>query len=244
MPKFYCEVIEFLISLGCKTLVGDESFLTHHINGKLDGCIILHVDDFLLSGENDFRVMVRDAIADKFKISKHEKDDFKFTGVDVSRVENGNIFIGQEIYKTSLELIDVLEGDDEKSLTKEEFRQFRGASGKLQWMAEMTRPDLSYDCLDMSCHGKDATETDLKTMDKVINTAKALKSTVKYSHIGKLDDLKILAVTDAAYLKLEQKTRSVMGRIIFLSNKEETKVVPLMWKSKCIPMVCKSGKDV
>jgi hypothetical protein len=34
-----------------------------------------------------------------------------------------------------------------------------------------------------------------------------------------------------------------MGRFLFLSNKEETKVVPLMWKSKSIPTVCKSAKD-
>ena len=138
----------------------------------------------------------------------------------------------------------IVENDDaDKPLNLEEFKSFRGASGKLQWLAEMTRPDLSYDCLEMSSHGKDATKKDLKAVNKVIKKAKEHGSTIKYSKVGDFEDLKILAVTDGAYLKLEQKTKSVMGRFLFLSNKEESKVVPLMWKSKSIPTVCKSAKD-
>ena len=33
-----------------------------------------------------------------------------------------------------------------------------------------------------------------------------------------------------------------MGRFIFLSNPEETKVFPIGWKSKTIHTVCKSAK--
>ena len=57
---------------------------------------------------------------------------------------------------------------------------------------------------------------------------------MKFSRIGDIDDIKVLAMTDAAYLKLEDKTKSVMGRILFLSNSDETRVVPLMWKSNCL----------
>ena len=242
--RFYCEVVEFLISLGCRTLVGDESFLYYRVEGVLEGCITLHVDDFQLAGTETFKRNISDVIVKKFKISKREEESFKFTGVDVSRNETGEIVISQEAYKDSLEYVPVEEeGETEKMLSKEEFKLFRGASGKLQWLAEMTRPDLAYDCLEMSSHGKDATKKDLKAINKIIKKAKEHESKIKYSRIGNLEDLKILAVTDGAYLKLEEKTKSVSGRFIFLSNKEETKVVPLMWKSKSIPTVCKSAKD-
>ena len=55
--------------------------------------------------------------------------------------------------------------------------------------------------------------------------------------------MKILTVTDTAYLKLEDKTKSVMGRFIFMTNIDESVVAPIVWKSKCIPTVCKSAKD-
>ena len=243
--RFYCEVVEFLISLGCKTLVGDESFLYYHVDGRLEGCLTVHVDDFQLAGTDRFTKNVSDVIVKKFKISKREQENFKFTGVDVSRLENGDIIIGQEAYKDALTQVSIADENEnvDKLLTKDEFKSFRGASGKLQWLAEMTRPDLTYDCLEMSSHGKDATKKELKAINKVMKKAKEHESLIRYSKVGEFEDLKILAVTDGAYLKLEQKTKSIMGRFLFLSNKEETKVVPLMWKSKSIPTVCKSAKD-
>ena len=98
-------------------------------------------------------------------------------------------------------------------LSKEKFKLFRGASGKLQWLAEMTRPDLAYDCLEMSSHGKDATKKDLKAINKIIKKAKEHESKIKYSRIGNLEDLKILAETDGAYLKLEEKTKSCPSHV-------------------------------
>ena len=41
---------------------------------------------------------------------------------------------------------------------------------------------------------------------------------------------------------MDGKTRSTSGKLLFLSNKEETKVSPLLWKSKTISRVCTSPK--
>ena len=54
--------------------------------------------------------------------------------------------------------------------------------------------------------------------------------------------MKILAIADGAFCKKEEKTKSVMGRFVFLTNKEESKVIPIIWKAKTIPTVCKSAK--
>ena len=44
-------------------------------------------------------------------------------------------------------------------------------------------------------------------------------------------------------IEIEEKTKSVAGRLILLSNINETKVIPILWKAKYIPTVCKSAKD-
>ena len=54
--------------------------------------------------------------------------------------------------------------------------------------------------------------------------------------------MKILAISDGGLNRREDRTKSVMGKMIFLSNKEETKVAPLLWKSKTIKTVCNSAK--
>ena len=64
---------------------------------------------------------------------------------------------------------------------------------------------------------------------------------VHFTRIGDFDDL-IMNYSHSSYLTIEDKTRSVAGRIIFLANKSELKVSPICWKGKTIPQVCKSAK--
>ena len=241
--RWWIKVIMFLKELGGKTLIGDESFIYFQKDGRLFGFISLHVDDFQGSGTTDFFENVMDNICEKFKISKRERGAFKYTGVNV-RQEGKEIIIDQLDYAESLEEIDINPKDDNKRpLTKDEYKKFRGITGKLNWLAEMTRPDLSYDCLDLSCHTKSATIGNMKDANKAIRKAKAYKGEIRYGRIGDLSKIKILGISDASYLKQEEKTKSVMGRMVFLSSLEEDRVAPILWKAKTIPTVCKTVKD-
>ena len=70
----------------------------------------------------------------------------------------------------------------------------------------------------MSYHNKDARINDIQKINKVIRKAKTGDSVVKFSQLGNIENLKVLAVSDAALYKMEEKTKSVAGRFIFLSN--------------------------
>ena len=241
--RWWIKVILFLKELGGKTLIGDESFIYFQKDGKLFGFISLHVDDFQGSGTPEFFRKVMDQICVKFKISKREHGSFKYTGVNV-RQEGNEIVIDQLDYAESLVEIEVNPKDENKRpLTKEEYKKFRGVTGKLNWLSEMTRPDLSYDCLDLSCHTKSATVGNIKDANKAIRKAKAYKGEIRYGRIGDLSNIKILGISDASYLKQEERTKSVMGRMVMLSSLEEEKVAPILWKAKTIPTVCKTVKD-
>ena len=184
-----------------------------------------------------------DVLCKSFKISKREIQNFRFTGVDVKGLENGNVEISHKSYVETLKKIDINHEDDEKRpLNREEFKLYRGLVGKLTWLSEMTRPDLSYDTLDLAGYNKEATTANLKKINKVVDKAQKTKGVVTYSKIGDFNDLKILAISDGGLNRREERTLSVMAKTIFLSNKEETKVAPLLWKSKTIQTVCKSAK--
>ena len=241
--RWWIKVILVLKELGGRTLVGDESFLYFHKAGKLIGLIALHVDDFQGAGTTDFFRGVMDKICLKFKISKREKENFKYTGVNVRKIGN-EIVLDQNDYAESLKEIKVDPKDDNKrALTREEYKEFRGATGKLNWLAEMTRPDLAYDCLNLSCHTKSATVGNIKEANKAIKKAKAYPGVIRYGRVGDLKSVKVLGISDASYLKQDERTKSVMGRMIFLSSHEEDKVAPIIWKAKTIPTVCKTVKD-
>ena len=106
----------------------------------------------------------------------------------------------------------------------------------------MTRPDLAFDSLSLSYHNKDAKIKHIIEANKIVRKAKASVSCVQFGHIGNFEDLKILTFTDASHLTVEEKSKGVSGKIIFLSNKNESLVSPLHWKSKTIVQACTSAK--
>merc|ERR1719319_1460306 len=48
--------------------------------------------------------------------------------------------------------------------------------------------------------------------------------------------------TDASYSTMEERSKSVSGKIVFLSNKDESRTSPIHWKCKTIPQACTSAK--
>ena len=83
---------------------GHKAFYYLYRNGELMGAIITHVDDFTLAGTKDFIKEVLETISRELTVSKIEKDKFRYTGIDVSVVEDG-IEVEMEDYVDSLEEI-------------------------------------------------------------------------------------------------------------------------------------------
>ena len=54
------------------------------------------------------------------------------------------------------------------TLNKEEFKSYRGVVGQQTWLSEMTRPDLSYDTLDLASYNNEATVRNLKMISKIV----------------------------------------------------------------------------
>ena len=71
------------------------------------------------------------------------RDNFRFTGLDISTVKDG-IEIEMADYVDSLKDIkEIRKADKDDNLTKQEIKEYRKVTGKLSWLANSTRPDLS-----------------------------------------------------------------------------------------------------
>ena len=241
--KFYISVNGTLQELGCIQVSGEEAlYYWHDKNGKLAGLIGIHVDDFFVAGSEEFHQAVGEELKKRYVFGKIEDVTFRFTGMDVKQTEEG-IEVSQRAYCEALEEMKIPDKKNtERELTKDEYKKFRGAVGKLNWLQEATRPDLSFDNLNMSMKTKNATVADVNKLNKVIKKAKegAEESAIRYKHIDSFENLKIFGYADASYKTMDDKVRSVEGRVIFLTNGERAS--PLLWKSKKIARVCDSTK--
>ena len=115
-------------------LSGDEAvYYKLSDQGKLEGMISTHVDDFDLAGTKEFVEMVAREIERVLDVSTVESDKFRFTGIDVEKTETG-IEISMEDYTQSLEEIKIREAKADEELTHEELKVFRKYVGKLNWL--------------------------------------------------------------------------------------------------------------
>ena len=225
---------------GYKRVTGDEAYYYKQEDSKVIGQLLLHVDDFMMAGEEKFVDETTKMFEKTLTVSKIEDDKFRFCGVDVS-LKDGKILVEMEDYADSLAEVEIRNAKKTEPLDKIEMKQLRKVTGKVNWLAENCRPDLCYSGLKLSTRGKDATIADLKYANAVIKKVKSKSSKVVFSPVAQRNsDLVVYGIGDASYKAGE---KAVGGQFVLLGNRNNDKVVPILWKSKLIKQVCHSPKD-
>ena len=206
----------------------------------MTGQVVIHVDDFFISGTNQFISFFLEMVNKNLKVSKVEHGSFRFTGVDI-RKEDKRIIVSMNAYADSLvPIMDFRKVENDELLNDLELKLYRKYTGKLLWLAENCRPDLAYVSNLLSKRSHVATLSDLKYVNKVLKKVKERGNEVVYSVVGKKEDLVIKCMSDASYLKVKDSTG---GSLVLLASRKGAKAVPLFWKSKNITKVCTSTKD-
>ena len=126
-----------------KVMKGDEAFYYLHKDGKLVGAVITHMDDFTMAGTDEFIKETLEIRGKELSISKREEDDFRYTGIDVSTIDDG-IQLEMKDYIDSLEEVkEIRKAERDEELTRDELKVYRKMTGKLSWLANSKCPDLS-----------------------------------------------------------------------------------------------------
>ena len=94
--EWYFSVKGLLLKNDCKQSSLDKAlFRWYNKKGQLEGLILLHVDDFLLAGSDNFAVLVTKKIEDAFRIGKRKVTNFRYVGLDIEQTAEG-IIVHQE----------------------------------------------------------------------------------------------------------------------------------------------------
>ena len=114
----------------------------------------------------------------------------------------------------SLQPIDIDKAvDKNEKLSKKKFTEYRALTGQLSWAAENTRPDLCFDVRELSTRNKEASFADLRKANKVLKKAQKENLFIKFSKLGNMKDLKVVAYTDSSYRNDEKKETPRTSRV-------------------------------
>ena len=178
----------------------------------------MYVDDFMFAGTKLFHENVTEKVSTKFKVGLRKTDVFKYVGLNIRR-ENDNIILLQDEYVNELQPFEIDLSKEEKELTSDDIRLLREVGGQLLWISSQTRPDLSFDSLEMSVSRNQASINTLKRCLKVIKKAKEKSSSLVFRPTG--EDIKLYVFADAGFCNLPDKMSNTAGFVIILVGEKE-----------------------
>lgn len=230
-----------LLEWGCKPLKLDPSVYTYLYENQLAGFLVIHVDDFMIAGNEQFHINVIDKIVNKFEISSRNSGKFKYVGWDINQ-HDGYIDIDQISYQNGINAIELNSArlnQTDHELNEHEKKLYQQLLGQLQWISSQTRPDIRFAVLECSLMASKPKICDIVRINKVVkklkkNTTKITMSLPQCTP----KQLKILAFADAALSNLPDKISSTRSFVIFV--KCGNKIAPISWCSKKMERVAKT----
>ena len=238
--QWYLKVKESLIGHGCTQSLLDPGLFFYSVNGKLEGLIGLHVDDFLHCGSRKFDTDVIMPVMQLFKVGKNEKNNFLYTGFSIKQDKNG-ISLDQYEYVKNLD-VPILETsramNRNEDLGAVELSELRKICGSLNWIVMATRPDLSFDLIELSTKQQKGKISDLAKARKILLSLDPSDCKI---FIPKLDEtsLEIRVYTDASFGNLDDGAGSMGGHVVFLKDRFN-RSSPMDWKSRKIKRIVRS----
>ena len=235
--QWYKTLTSKLIELGCKRLTTDPAlFYWHEESGRLGGIASWHVDDMIATGGVKFYENVLTPLMKTFTFGSTAEGKYRCLGWNVIH-KNNDITVSQEDYiTTKVQFVDMDTrgrlGSDK--LTDAEGSEVRAAIGKLRWLGDQCRPDISYNLLELSIQAHSPTIETVKLLNKTVSMVKNKPFSIRYSKLES-SSWKISVFADASLKGLPDKISSAMGYIILLSDGfrpgANGKVNVLSWRS-------------
>lgn len=216
---WYESLRDILVSTGAEVSNLDQTIFLWKDEFGTYGIMVIHVDDICFGGTDRFRIKLMKLLKDKLKIGEEQKNEFKYIGIDV-RKNLDVIRMSQEEYVRE-------KMEEDKRETSLSQREYRVQIGKINWVSQHTRPDVSLEVSKCSRKLGKAAVNDMKRVNEVMRYLKLEKGGIKLERlIGKVN---VEIFTDASFGR-EEGEKSQLGFIVTLVDESGNRC-PLIWKS-------------
>lgn len=232
---WYNRVKEELTKIGLEKSRYDEALFYWRHEGRCEGVLAIHVDDFLYGGSPKFEKLM-EKIKTIFTVGSQETAPMKYLGMNIDESDD-EISFSQDSYIDSSDEIDLQDKKDKsRILNAKEQSSFRTICGQLNWISTQSRPDISFDVCQLSTKLNSATVQDVLQANKVLRKVKQSRVSLKYGRL--CQPMKLVAHCDASYANLKDGS-SQGGMIIFLVD-NKGRASPISWTSRKLRRVCRS----
>ena len=224
---WYLKFREELIKLGAEPSQLDQGVFIWSISRKLEGIMVCFVD-VLWGGTRDF-IYTINKLKQTFHIGAERSQVFNYTGIHIKQNDGFSISINQIDYINSINEIKVndnLKGNKNDKFTKKETASLRGALGKINRVAGISRPTISYQFVRSAPESK-MQQSEIFTINKVIKLMKSTPSHITIP-VMNLESLQLLLYSDASFYNLPDG--GTQGGYIVLCNKFSNSA-PITWNS-------------
>jgi len=194
---WYESLVKLLKNMGGKRSIFEPTLFYWKKKGKLWGVMCTHVDDLLYGGNKDFENYIIEKMKKKIQTGLEEEKSFKYVGIQVDR-KGKNVIMNQNKYVQSIEEPEIKQYRDERELTREEMKQYRGLVGQLNWISQHTRPELSFEVSNLSKSCKKGTTRDMRKLIKTVKRAKELEGNIVMEKINK-EGIEFEVYADASF---------------------------------------------
>lgn len=229
---------------GYRPSILDPCLYFLHVQGKLEGVIMLATDD-MITGGTQKHIDIMQRIRQEYKFGKWEYDQCRFCGKDVRQSEDFSIEVSQEYFAQlrCKHLIQIPQGSkDEDLCTEDQVKQLRRANGLLSWLAKETRIDIAgLTAFSMQCF-PNPTIRHLKMCNKALKEAYLYKDCKIIIRPIEPSQLSVVVSSDAAWGNARtesdeiQSLHSQAGYVVMIGHQEilageKTKMNIISWKS-------------
>eukprot|EP00438_Fugacium_kawagutii_P004153 Skav203992 [mRNA] locus=scaffold3297:153239:156406:+ [translate_table: standard] len=253
--KWFDHVAATLRSQGWRQMLSDKCLFAlykpdEHGRDQLIGLAGLHVDDFLVCGDEHDAVFLEaeQKLRASYRWGEWESSSFTFAGCDLQQHSDYSITINQDTYVQKwldeIEITKEREGQRNSPLTPDEVSKLRGAIGTLSWKASQSGPQYMADVsLLLSEIPYSTVETILKTNKLIREVKRGSNQSLRFPSEGiPWQDLSVITWADASQHNRPDRS-STLGLVTGIAHRdimagEERSVAIVNWRSGRTPRQC------
>ena len=195
----------------------------------------------MIWGDNkNFKINIIDNVKNTLLFGSEETKAFTYLGIQLIENDDFSLTINQNNYIDCISEIKLSnERLKEKNslLSREEKTAYRSAVGQLNWVAGISRPDISFSVCEASTKFKQATVADVLYVNKIIKNVKNSTNEIRFLQLN-LNNIELQLYTDASFNNLPNGGNQA-GQIIFLTD-DKNNTCPLYWNSSKIKKLARS----
>ena len=208
-------------------------------DGHLAAVLVCHVDDILWGGTPRFKSAVIDNLGSVLKFGAEHSSAFTYIGIQLEQHSDFSIMLNQNTFAASIKKITLVATADANTLlTDTERTALRSAIGQLNWLAGMSRPEISFEICNVASKVKEATIRDAIQINKVITRVQSAETHVTFPPLD-LNSVRVKAYADGSFNSLPDGG-SQGGQIVFICDKWNNSS-PISWSSTRLRHVVRSA---